>query len=96
MLRFVPLLALGLALGFSAAAFLVVNPPPVFRLVRYDLSMARVFEARIKDTDPCAIYSETDAKYAACRKTHMRAPAKPSAQPLKPQYKMADPFWDRA
>ncbi|HUO03375.1 MAG TPA: hypothetical protein VMU31_11385 [Rhizomicrobium sp.] len=98
MVRFVPFLALGIALGFSAAVFLVVDPPPAFRLIRYDESMAQVFESRINGTDPCAIYSETDPKYKACRKSRLHLTGKPSVPELKPkpQYKMADPFWDRA
>ena len=97
MLRLVPFLALGTALGFSAAAFLVVNPPAAFRLIRYDESMARIFEAnQVKDLDPCAAFADSGAKYAACRKAHLHPSAKPAGPLLKPKYKMADPFWDRA
>ena len=86
MMRFVPFLALGVVLGFGTA--ILLHPP--FTLIRHDI----VAGAGGNSGDPC-LAPDTAKKNPACE-GHAHGTGKPSAPRVKPRFKLADPFWDRA
>lgn len=89
------ILPLGIALLMGAATFIAVNPPPAFRVIRYDEIVVPVQADHFKYDDPCAGYAGTNTRYLSCRKARQRRAPKPSTRiPYKQPYKMADPFWD--